>query len=175
MTQLSIRLYATGDLAEELKRYHSELSEALERTVALPHCLLTDDFSAGTLSVTDCVKHLDEAITAAPKQDHAIACVVELKQSSKGYWLNLSSDWVRQAVAIFAESVAPDFQVTPRGSLRYILLSAADMPQDAAKADSLRSLNDSLDWSAFSGWDMTLNRQAEDGWAVEGSWPIQQP
>ncbi|MGF1536241.1 MAG: hypothetical protein ACFB4J_07130 [Elainellaceae cyanobacterium] len=171
MTQISIRLYATGDLADELMAYRDKVSDVIGAEADLPYCRLTSDFHPQTSSPTDCVRALDEAITAAPKVENAVVEVIEPQYTLEQHWLELSSSWVRDMVTAFVQRLGCDAQIIPQDSLQLILAS----PIDQAQHEKLRVLGEALDWSARAGWDVRLYQETDEGSQVEGTWPIQQP
>lgn len=170
MTQISIRLYATGDLTDELIRYRDSVSDLLEADIDLPYCRLTSDFH-GQASATDCVRALDEAITAAPKVDNAVVEVIESQYTPERHWLELSSSWVQDVMASLIQRLGREAQIISHDSLQLVLAS----PADESQHNKLRSLGEALDWSVRAGWDVKLYQCTEGSWQVEGTWPIQQP
>ncbi|MEO0409593.1 MAG: hypothetical protein AAF289_19810, partial [Cyanobacteria bacterium P01_A01_bin.135] len=93
MTRFSVRLYATGDLADEFTAYQAKASNSLGISVCLPYCPLMDDIDKDA-DVTTYVKLLDSAIVAAPQRNDVIVEVVEAQHSPKRHTLMLSSPWV---------------------------------------------------------------------------------
>ncbi|MGB3613429.1 MAG: hypothetical protein WBA10_06495 [Elainellaceae cyanobacterium] len=171
MAQFSVRLYATGALAEAIADYRDQVSHALGKPVELPYCPLTNDFP-GQDDTTTYVRHLDDAIVAAPQIETAVVEIVEPHYSPPQHELELSSDWTQQVMARFKKQLqAVPVALTLRNQLRLVLAS----PADEAQHEVLLPLSEALDWSVRAGWDMKLYQCLEDDWVVEGTWPIQQP
>ncbi len=171
MAQFSIRLYATGDLAEELTQYQGELSEIVGQPAEPPYCSLVKNFR-GAVSADDYIAHLDAAIMGAPKQNDAVVEVVDSHYSIRHHQLELSSAWVHKVIATLMERLQPtQTQICPEEAL-YLHLA---FPADEAQHKALQSLGEKINWTARAGWDMKLYQDNGDGWSVAGTWPIQQP
>ncbi|MGB3612723.1 MAG: hypothetical protein WBA10_02940 [Elainellaceae cyanobacterium] len=172
MAQFAIRLYATGDLAEELTQYQGELFQTLGRPVDLPYCPLVDNFGEEGLSTDDCIAQLDTAIMGAPKQNDTVVEVIEPHYSVHQHQLELSSAWVHAVITALAGQLQrAQVQICPKEAL-YLLLA---LPEDESQHKTLQPLAEAVNWTAKAGWDMQLYQGNGDDWMMEGSWPIQQP
>jgi len=171
MAQFSVRLYATGALAEAMAEYQDQVSSALGHPVCLPYCPLTDDFIAEA-NAADYVRQLDEAIMTAPMGGSAVVEVVEPHYKPEGHELRLVSDWVNQVMSQFSEQMrSVQVALTVPDQLCVLLAS----PANTAQHKILLALSKEFDWSIRAGWDLALYQRRDGDWSVEGSWPIQQP
>lgn len=173
MTRFSVRLYATGNLADQLMAYQAKVSEALDISLCSPFCPLTDDLEQPTtLTTVTCIKMLDSAVTAAPQQSETLVDVVECHYTPEQHALVLSSPLVEAVLQAFKARLQDiNYTIVVRQPFRLVLAQ----PRGLSEHEALLPFSETLDWSVKTGWDLKLCQYQDGTWATEAGWPIQQP